>query len=279
MKDLVFQAKSPRAASEPGPLERTSTAVREGRGPGRDPHTFQLSRARVGGRGRRGGPERTRALAWPCPRDPRARASVLGAGEEQPPARVSSARTRKEPRLPPRGRSSAASGDGCLRESRWTPRRLPSSSQGQGPDGRVRPPPTHPAPVAQGSQPRACARRAFLPGQRRGRWRTSGAQAVFDPLPRVCLEVDQRLVVAGDPPALSSPPPVQRGDPTPPGQVSRGLAVAPGSPGGVGPRRGRSGVSRGRRVGATRVTCPGAKAESPPADLPLSPTARRVEGA
>ena len=72
--------------------------------------------------------------------------------------------------------------------------------------------------------------------------------------PRVCLEVNQRLVVAGDPPALSSPPPVLRGDTTAPGQVSRGLAVAPGSPGGVGPRRGRSGVSHGRRAAASEAS-------------------------
>lgn len=172
--------RSPRAESEPGPLERASTAVREGRGRGRDSHTFPLSQARVGeaeGAGQRG---RGR---WPGPgpRDPQARASGLGAGEEQPPARVSSARTRKEPRLPPQGRSSAASGDGCLRESRWTPRRLPSRSHWEGPDGRVRPPPTPWSPGAL--RPHAYARRAVLPGQRRGRWRASGAQAAFDPLP------------------------------------------------------------------------------------------------
>ena len=213
----------------------------------------------------------------PAPRDPRARASGLGAGKEQPPARVSSARTRKEPRLPPRGRSSAASGDGCLRESRWTPRRLPPRSHWEGPDGRVRPPPPPGRPGLSGPTPTPAERFS------RDREGAGGGQVGRRPhlthFPRVCLEVNQRLVVAGDPPALSSPPPVQRGDPTAPGQVSRGLAVAPGSPGGVGPRRGRSGVSHGRRAAAARVTCLGAKAENSPADLPLSPAARRVEGA
>lgn len=109
----------------------------------------------------------------------RARASGLGAGEEQPPLR-SAARTRKEPRLPPRGRSSAASGDGYLRESRWTPRRLPSRSHWQGPDGRVRPPPT--LPLARGSPGPRLRPQSGSPRTEKG-WRPSAAQAAFDPLP------------------------------------------------------------------------------------------------
>lgn len=77
--------------------------------------------------------------------------------------------------------------------------------------------------------------------------------------PRVCLEVNQRLVVAGDPPALSSPPPVQR-------RSDRAWAGVPGSgrPARLAGRRraeARQSRASGRQVWrqprAARGRCPG----------------------
>ena len=144
------------------------------------------------------------------------------------------------------------------------------------------PPPSLSGPAARS---RVCACRPVSWDRKGAEGGQGGRSPYFTHFPRVCLGVNQRPVVTGDPPALSRQLPLQRRPHPLLGRCSGVDTVLPrsggtwvrgcrpsrsrlGSPEGVGPKRSgvappdsRSGVTHRRLPAAARVTCPGGRGQ------------------